>query len=284
MIVRISYDYAIKCKAAALSDVCDDIVRYGHYISCESKTQEYLMKVVSENGSKTLRDAMRNSTEVFDFRTKLQQKYMRTVELDDVLISSGALGKPSVVILENAPYEWDVYHHMAESYKHDPSFGSLFSLLVRYMDNHCLAAYNGGGWCQHDKHVLLLENEMGYKNVGKLKLFCLMDSDSPKEGNIPSDKKKVCNFLCETTDCSLKELPIYTLRQDAYTWHMWYKRAIENYFPDKAYRAAGMDPADLPPLQAQRDYACIADCVRGYEKEKLKNSRKRCPEKIMNPD
>lgn len=271
MIIRISYNYAVQCNKAHLSDVCDDIVHYRHYISCDFKTQKYLLKVIDENGSKTLRDAIRSTAGPFDTLTKLQQTNMRVVNLDDDLIASNALSKPSVIILENAPYEWDIYKCMAESYKHDPKFGSLFSQLALYMKNKLLNVYHGGGWCQQKEHVLLHEQNMGYKNCGKIKLFCQMDSDSTSEGDIPSDKKKVCNFLCGTTDVPLNKLPIYTLKQSYYTWHMWYKRAIENYFPNSAYEKFGMNTSKLPHVQIQRDYVSInKDFVEGYSKDRLK--------------
>lgn len=268
MIVQISYDYAVHCSKTILTDACDNIVKYGHYISCDDKTQKYLTDVVSENGSKALRNAMRESTDLFDSRTALQKKYMRTINLNDDLI--GALDKPSVAILENAPYEWSVYQKMAESYKHDSRFGSLFRQLVDYMGCGCLTFYNGGGCGQHDQHILQHEKNKGYKNVGELKLFCLLDSDCLIEGDYPTEKTKVCNFLCGTVDQPIENLPIYTLQQPKYTWHMWYKRAIENYFPNNAYQGAAMDTSCLPHERELRDYTKIdKKIVKGYAKDKL---------------
>ena len=51
---------------------------------------------------------------------------------------------------------------------------------------------------------------------------------------------------------------------------MWYKRSIENYFPNEAYISAGMDPSLITESGIQRDYVKITSSnISGYDKDKL---------------
>ena len=53
---------------------------------------------------------------------------------------------------------------------------------------------------------------------------------------------------------------------------MWYKRSIENYFPNEAYVAANMDPSSIKETGKQRDYVKITKYnISGYDKNKLQS-------------
>jgi hypothetical protein len=50
---------------------------------------------------------------------------------------------------------------------------------------------------------------------------------------------------------------------------MWYKRSIENYFPNEAYEYLGLNTDSITDTTAERDYLNIEECLRGYKKHKL---------------
>jgi hypothetical protein len=49
---------------------------------------------------------------------------------------------------------------------------------------------------------------------------------------------------------------------------MWYKRSIENYFPNASYEAIGVNVAQLPVDRVDRDYYNFSQ-VNGYKKSHL---------------
>lgn len=271
MIAHITSDYATRCDSKWLSRICCRIIENGHYISCDVTTQEYLLEVVDKEGSSWEKELIRRS-KPFDF-TREEQKYMTTLSLGDFTDKQCEVlfGEKSLLILENAVYEWSVYKHIIDTYKHDKQHPNLIKKLLLAINNNRLLPYHGGGWTQHQQHIELQEASP-YLGLGRYKICALLDSDSVSEKCIPNDRAKLYCFLCGEDSESFGgyELDkIYTLNQPLYVWHMWYKRCIENYFPNEAYEEAKMNTSNITETGVDRDYLKISEKIAGYSKDKL---------------
>ena len=271
MIAHIRKEYATQCDSRWLSRLCCKIIENGHYISCDASTQEYLFDIVNREGS-ALEKELIHKSKPFDF-SKEEQTYMTTISLEtfDPEQCEALFGERAMLLLENSVYEWRVYTHIIDTYKHDRKHPNLIKKLSNAIDNGRLTYYHGGGWSQHQQHIEQHE-EHTYKSVGKYKICALLDSDCLKEKDIPKDKYKLYCFLCGEEHDNSKEYDldkIYKLNQPNYIWHMWYKRSIENYFPNEAYEYLGLNTDSITDITAERDYLNIEECLRGYQKHKL---------------
>lgn len=272
MIAHITNEYIAQCDSRWLSRLCCKIIENGHYISCDASTQEHLLGVVNKEGSALEKELICKS-KPFDF-SKEEQKYMTTISLENFAPEQCEVlfGERSMLLLENSVYEWNVYTHIVDTYKRDRQHPNLIKKLSNAIDKGRLTYYNGGGYSQHQQHIEQHEAHI-YKSVGKYKICALLDSDCPSENDIPKDKYKQYCYLCgdKYEDFAGYDLSkIYTLNQPNYIWHMWYKRSIENYFPNDAYISAGMDPSLITETGTQRDYVKITNKnIIGYDKDKL---------------
>lgn len=272
MIAHITKEYIAQCDSRWLSRLCCKIIENGHYISCDASTQEHLLGVVNKEGSAWEKELICKS-KPFDF-SKEEQKYMTTISLENFNPEQCEVlfGERSMLLLENSVYEWNVYTHIADTYKRDRQHPNLIKKLSNAIDKGRLTYYHGGGCSQHQQHIEQHEAHI-YKSVGKYKICALLDSDCPSENDIPKEKYKLYCYLCgdKYEDFAGYDLSkIYTLNQPNYIWHMWYKRSIENYFPNDSYISAGMDPSLITETGTQRDYVKITSKnIIGYDKDKL---------------
>ena len=271
MIVNIDYEFLQECDDAWLSSICCKIISNGHYIKCDSRTRISIFDTVLIHGS-SLEKELIKETRAFDY-TGEQLKYLTVLNLNDFSPKQSEVlfCNRSLLLVENSIYEWDVYKHMADSYKRDRSHPNLMRQLLSAMQKGRLSFLHCGGWTQCAQIIEQQENDI-YVGLGKYKLCALMDSDCLSAEQIPNDKHKVYSYLCGQSDkrfTSYNIDKIYTLHQSPYIWHMWYKRAIENYFPNSAYETLGLDTSLLPIESQYRDYADIESSVRGYAKSDL---------------
>ena len=272
MIAHITKEYIAQCDSRWLSRLCCKIIENGHYISCDASTQEHLLGVVNKEGSAWEKELICKS-KPFDF-SKEEQKYMTTISLEnfDPEQCEVLFGERSMLLLENSVYEWNVYTHIVDTYKRDRQHPNLIKKLSNAIDKGRLTYYHGGGCSQHQQHIEQHEAHI-YKSVGKYKICALLDSDCQSENDIPKEKYKLYCYLCgdKYEDFVGYDLSkIYSLNQPNYIWHMWYKRSIENYFPNDSYISAGMDPSLITETGTQRDYVKITNKnIIGYDKDKL---------------
>ena len=64
----------------------------------------------------------------------------------------------------------------------------------------------------------------------------------------------------------MNDSDVYTLKQPGgWTWHMWYKRAIENYFPEEKYTELGVNVDEAVHSPYKYDYFNIGK-IYGYKK------------------
>ena len=274
MIALIRKEYATQCDSKWLSRICCKIIENGHYISCDAPTQKYLLKIVNKEGSTWEKELICRS-KPFDF-SKEEQKYMTTISLETFNQEqcNALFGERSMLLVENSVYEWNVYKHIVDTYKRDRQHPNLIKKLSNAIDKGRLICCHGGGYSQYQQ-LIEQHEEHTYKSVGKYKICVLLDSDCPSENDIPKEKFNLYCFLCGENHkyfTGYDTSKIYTLNQPNYIWHMWYKRSIENYFPNEAYVAANMDPSSIKETGKQRDYVKITKYnISGYDKNKLQS-------------
>lgn len=265
MIVSISYNYAAESISKQdLSDKCALIMRYGHYISCDSKTRLFICNTIKEYGSKTQSDLML-IYKGFDI-TQECRTYLTTI---DLAVYSQDLQKlielPSEILIENAPYEWDLYKLLPEIYKHDSQFKNMFALLSKAMKCNHIVPFHGGGFNQY--HLLLQQKDSSsYANVYQMKCCAIFDRDTDDAVSFSPKKNSLFHFLCGKKAEQMNDTDVYTLKQPGgWTWHMWYKRAVENYFPKEKYLELGVNVNEAETSAYGYDYYNIGN-IHGYQK------------------
>ena len=269
MIVSISYNYAESISKQDLSDKCALIMCYGHYISCDSRTRLIICNAIKHYCSKTQAGLMLKY-KGFDI-TKECRTYLSTIDLS---VYSQNLQRlivlPSEILIENAMYEWDLYKLLPEIYKHDPQFKNMFALLSKAMKYSHIVPYHGGGFNQY--HLLLKQKDSSsYAYVYRLKCCAIFDRDTDDAVSFSPKKNSLFNFLCGKNAEQMNDTDVYTLTQPGgWTWHMWYKRAVENYFPKEKYLELGVNVDEAESSAYGYDYYNIGN-IHGYKKNMVPN-------------
>lgn len=188
------------------------------------------------------------------------------------------VSKPGYLVLENSYNEFDAYCIIAECYKNDKEYKTLFQKLKIAMDERRIKPEHAGGCSSlvDIKNYIHRPSGEGSKYLN-LKTVLLFDRDT--NSNVDQNgkqcydpkKEKLLFHCCGKGLNDVNSSDIYTFHQPNGAWHMWYKRAIENYFDDQAYRDCGMGEINLGGLH--RDYVNIGKDgnPRGYKKSELSN-------------
>lgn len=265
MIIRISYDFAESISKQDLSDKCALIMRYGHYISCDHKTRLFICNAIKNCGSKTQTDLML-IYKGFDI-TQECRLYLTTIDLAAYSLHLQKLIElPSEILVENALYEWDLYKSLPEIYKHDQQFKNMFALLSKAIKRNRIVPFHGGGFNQY--HLLLQQKDSSsYANVYQMKCCAIFDRDTDDAVTFSPKKNSLFHFLCGKKAGQIKDTDVYTLKQPGgWIWHMWYKRAVENYFPKEKYLELGVNVDEAESSVNGYDYYNIGN-IHGYKKD-----------------
>lgn len=243
MIFDLSTDFIKNTKPSLLSDLVAQIISHEHYLTFPGEVVDLLWKVVETNSSSTQTDMWLQNQEYLSPTTEVKT-YLTTVSdtgysYDDLMIMAS---KPSVILLENTR-EWDVYKSMIDAYCSDSTYGNLFRILQRASDiSICgkLVPRQAGGFNEMPHCITDLRNTEGYGDLLKKKLYVVFDRDTTSAtAPLNENKKPLFQKLCGKTHLTVTDADNFSLSQPEYIWHMWYRRAIENYFPDRAYLAIG---------------------------------------------
>ncbi|MDE6227078.1 MAG: hypothetical protein K2M63_06135 [Muribaculaceae bacterium] len=252
----------------------------GHYIKADKESIRLIRTYVKENGSTNEKERFRAHTELFDITESLE-KYLTTFDvkpnfpLHDL---EYLMNEPARIVIENANKEWDVYKHIIDIYKSDKQFSDIFTLLKKAKDEKRLKGDHAGGTGEIkdtvDREPYMVES----KNIRLKKTLALFDRDTDDNLHYDGNKNSLFKFFSGKDYTEIKEEDIYTLNQDEPFWHMWYKRAIENYFPDVQYVKAGFDVSGIRGLTLEeRDYKLLGGnkthpaLIRGYKKDSVKS-------------
>ena len=271
MIFKIDKTYAKAIKGATLSDLCCKMIEKGHYIDCEGETRSLIEKSIQANASNTQTEWFK-SYKGFSITTELR-KYLTTISVDGNTYSLADLdrmiSKESRVLLENGPYEWDVYKTMIGTFERDRKYGNLFKLLVKARNNKYLSDLHCGGF---STMVAMFDqqNEGDYRNVFAEKSCFVFDRDTNSDISFDCNKNALFRMFCNKDSETVTDRDIYTLNQSHFHWHMWYKREIENYFTDDCFTRQGVNVDAFPSELNRRDYFLIdQSSAHGYQKSKL---------------
>ncbi len=267
MIFNLSSEYANSNQGVHLSEICCKIIYKQHYIACDSNTKNLISNSINQHGSTSQKELLRQY-KGFDITAEIR-KYFTTIEtstLTDSMLDS-ILNKPSRMLIENSYNEWDVYKCIIGTYKHDRKYKNLFTALELAKNKGLISYLHGGGYTAYTNLIEQNNNE-DYNGVFKYKVCILFDRDTDNASCYDSQKNTLFRFLCGKNNLTISDSDIYNLNQTGYIWHMWYKRSIENYFPDASYEAIGVNVAQLPVDKFDRDYYNFSQ-VTGYNKNQL---------------
>lgn len=246
-------------------EICQ-ILEHDHYIAIKTDLIDRFEKFIKENTAQTFYELFKSAfTEKINPCGQIARRLQKVNFYDFTRKERETLlMKPSELLLENAPYEWNIYRSMIEAYKND----AVISHLKRVVEHNMLVPENAGGYTTMPSMIELKDNGE-YKNLYKRKVCLLFDRDTDSCNNFDNQKDKLFKVLTGKKADELTNNDVYRLDFDeGYVWHMWYKREIENYFPKDSYRNVNMSQM---PDDATYNYAKIdGKSCPGYSKSKLR--------------
>ena len=271
MIFKIDHNYATTLQGVALSDLCCKMMEKGHFIDCDGNTLALIKNCIQTNASTTQTECF-TKYKGFSITAELR-KYLTTILVDGTHYSledvDRMVSKESRVLVENGPYEWDVYKKMMGVFERDRKYGNVFQLLIKARNKSCLTDLHCGG-CSTMVAMIKYQEQNDYKNVFAEKSCVVFDRDTNDEISFDSQKNGLFRLLCNKDNTTVSNSDIYTLNQSHYYWHMWYKREIENYFTDDCYIKENVNVSGFPAVSNQRDYFEIdKSSAPGYDKPLL---------------
>lgn len=223
-----------------------------HYLKYDAGLFEKMASLMEVYGGKRGNELFQASIEYLSLPDRIKNN-ITTVVLSDLSEKeiNVLLFKPSELLVENSANEWPVYERIFKTFQKDPTYSSVIKYINRRKGCFHLVPANAGG-----KHsipaIVELKNNGEYQNMYKKKVCVVFDRDENNAERYSSDNNRLFEFFAGEGKNSnnIKEEDIYKLDfGDGYIWHMWYKRAIENYFPADKYAEQGMDISVLPTNQ-----------------------------------
>jgi hypothetical protein len=251
------------------------MVLHHHLIDCASADlRNEIMKCFGDNDHR--RDDVRKmSQSLFDI-TDEQRRYLTTIDTSKYRLEKLFLlaGEKSRLLIENGPYEWSIHKRMASAYTKDSEFGNVFGWIDRAINKHDLHCLHGGGVSTFDALIDMEEKECYPDGVFAKKHVIVFDRDTDSATKYDPNQNTLLKRLCGKKSGQVTEQDVYTLDQQPYIWHVWYKRAIENYFTDEQYEKCGVNMRDFRYLsrdREKRDYYNLGEELKsvGYHKSQM---------------
>ena len=268
MIFQIDKAFYDSLAAPDRAQIYCDMILHGHYVDCSPKLRSLFYDDITAHGS-TLQKNMMEKDPSLNIPTMLKQ-YLTNVNVKSIIFDqlSAMIEKPALLMVENEANEREVYYEIIREYaKKDKSFKSLFMKLKDALDDGELDFDQAGGYSQlaplfdsHDKGK--------YQGIAKRKICMLADRDTDDNDSYDSYKNAFFKFVCGKDSSVVTDDDIYTTAQAPYIWHMWYFRAIENYFPPKQFLALGLDPSKAEGVSSDWHYKNLSK-IPDYEKKQL---------------
>lgn len=250
MIVTIGREFLKLNEDDKVKDISEflSILKNGHYVEMDPCVEESVTNIVED---KLLSYQKKMYEEAYEYLhpTKMMKRYLKTLAFyefnhkqRDILF-----GKPSELLVENAPNEWSIYVRMYNAYKDDKKYSSIFAYVLKAIrETKMLIGEQAGGKGEIPKMIEYKEANQ-FDNLYKYKVCILFDRDTDDNNSFATDNNPIFELVCGKKADQIEESDIYKLDfGDGYVWHSWYKRAIENYFPKSEYQKLGVDMADYP--------------------------------------
>lgn len=268
MIFQIDQTFYDSLPAPIRSQLYCDMIQHGHYVDCHPKLRELFYTDIDTHGS-TLQKNIKEKDPSINIPTQFKQ-YLTAIVVNTVSFDQlrAIVEKPALLMVENEANERQVYYEIVRKYaKKDKSFKSLFVKLADALEDEDLDIDQAGGYSQL---VPLFESHdnVKYHGVARMKICMLADRDTKNDSYFDGNKNAFFNFVLGKNSDKVSDADIYTLDQAPYVWHMWYFRAIENYFPPKQYVAIGLDPAKVDDEVEDWHYKNLSSHP-DYEKKNL---------------
>ena len=228
-----------------------------HYIKCDAALFDKLEAMMARYGGKRGCELFRASREGLSIPRRIKDT-ITTVVLSQLLDKeiNVLLFKPSELLVENSANEWPVYERIINAFKKDPTYGGVVEYINRRKGCFYLVPANAGGK-QAIPAIVELKNNGEYQKMYKKKVCVIFDRDTDDSQHYSPSNNRLFELFAGAGKNSnnLTEQDVYKLNfGSGYIWHMWYKRAIENYFPAEKYEAQGMDIRELPTERDEYDY------------------------------
>lgn len=271
MIFKFDSSFIETMTEQELSDICSLMIDKKQYMDCNESVRTSIRQAIENHGSSTQKELF-YKYKGFDITNELRN-YLRTIILDNTTLTLKELklllSQPSRLLVENGPYEWGIYQSMMGTYKNDRKFKNLFQLLEKAKHEQRITEFHAGGYTTFPS-IIEHQNRTNYENIAQYKFCAVFDRDTENERTYDRQKNALFRFFCQKDYTSIAETDIYTLIQTGYIWHMWYKRTIENYFPNQQYEKSDINTSKFPAAPLDRDYFKIdSNTADGYNKEKL---------------
>lgn len=225
-------------------DVSDD-----DFPQLEAMMEKYAGKMGNElfKGS---RELLSCSDRVKDHITSINLSELTPADIVTLLL------KPSELLVENSTNEWPVYMRIIKKYQKDQTFGGVIKYIWRRTGQHHLVPANAGG-INNIPAIIELKDNGEYRGNYRKKVCVIFDRDTDDDQHYSANNNRLFELFAgegkNSTNVTTDD--IYKLNfTEGYIWHMWYKRAIENYFPAEKYAELGMNTENLPEEQEAYDY------------------------------
>lgn len=262
---------------ADLAELIDTMITKGHYPDWDGNWFARIEKAIANHGGTNARDRFGKFVAVP--LTGEMRRYLTTVRIHD--LNRDQVEKlaslPALVFLENARNEWPIYSKLIDLAVSDSrEFRNPFKLLQRADKEYRLHAHAAGGAGEMPGEFQRLDQNE-YRDVAKHKICLLFDRDTPAEFDdegvclFDENKNGLFRLLCGKEACDMNYDDIYVLHQPSdYVWHMWHKRAVENYIPNSAFQSMRLNTNVLPANPKERDYFKIdGTSLQNYGKSSL---------------
>lgn len=279
MIVKIERDF-LKGTEQDLKDKFIElfhIAEAGHYLDVDNNILEDFLKSAESYAGYRYCGFIAEAIQKFSYEKSLRN-YLTTVKFTKYTREQRRclLQKPSELLLENSAYEWGIYCSLIDCYAKGKKNKNVMSYLQRSIKKDMIEPAHLGGI--YHLPAALQQKEAQYKNMYRYKACVVFDRDTNRSDDIDRNKKDIFASLCNGIDIdAVNNNLVYRLNYDnEYVWHMWYKRAIENYFPKEQYENQGVDitsfndqfPYDYQKFDENKDYP------KGYKKHMMERIAK----------
>lgn len=276
MIVKIDRGF-LDCPESDLKDklieLCN-IAEAGHYLDVDINIAGDFVESLEKFAGDTYCNFIAEAMQKFSLEKSIRS-CLTTIIFSDFTREQRRclLQKPSELLLENSANEWNIYCSLINYYTKGKNYKNVMSYLQRSIKLNMIEPAHLGGVYQLPAE--LKQKEGKYKNMYRHKVCVVFDRDTNNSDDIDKTKKAVFSALCKGIDINqVNNDMIYRLDyKEEYVWHMWYKRAIENYFPKEQYARKGVDitsfsdqlPYDYQKFDEKKDYP------KGYKKSMMRD-------------
>jgi len=269
MIFQIDQTFYNKVNAPVRAQLYCDIITHGHYVDCHPKLRDQFYNDIATHGS-TIQKNMMQKDPSLNLSTMFMQ-YLTPIDVNSFSLEQlqVMIKKPALLMVENEANERDVFTDIIHKYaKKDRNFKSLFAKLEESLENEDFDFDQAGG-CTQLVSLYQSHDKGKYHHTANWKICILADRDTNSPTAIMDDNKKgFLAFTCGKDVNTVTDADIYNLNQNPVIWHIWYFREIENYFPDKQFKAIKLDPNKAKDKNPDWHYRNLGT-IPGYDKKNL---------------